>query len=50
VLPPEAMVRSQPVLPLRATSGSMVLKQQGSVLMSVAHVTTKGHVNVQSVI
>lgn len=31
------------MLPLRAISESKVLLQPGSVLMSVAHVTTKGH-------
>lgn len=30
----------------RATSGSMVLLQPGSMLMSFAHVATEGHVNV----
>lgn len=29
-----------------ATSGSMVLLQPGSMLMSLAHVATEGHVNV----
>lgn len=36
----------RPVLPLRAMSGSMAPLQQGSVLMSVTHVTSKGHEDV----
>lgn len=40
-LPSEAMAKSQPVW--RAMSGSVAMQQQGSVLMSVAHITTKIH-------
>lgn len=42
-LPPEAMVMSPPILLLRARSGSVVLQQQGPVLVSVSHIATKGH-------
>lgn len=41
---PEIMVESQPMLPLRVMSGSMVIQQQESVLISVAHITTGDHV------
>lgn len=34
---------SWPMLPSRAISGSMALHQQGFGLISVSHVTTKGH-------
>lgn len=39
------MVKSQPVLPLRALSGSVVIQWQGSVAVavSVAHITNKDH-------
>lgn len=40
----EPMVKSQPLLPLRAMSGSMALEQQGSVSTSLTHVTTKDRV------
>jgi hypothetical protein len=40
-LPPRAMVRSQPKLPPRAMSESMAMQCQGSVLISVAHITIK---------
>jgi hypothetical protein len=43
--PPEAMMKSQPVLLLKAMSGSMALQQQGAVSISVAHITTKDHAN-----
>lgn len=33
------------MLPLRAMSESVVIQQQGSALVSVVHVTTKGHVS-----
>lgn len=36
-----------PVLLLRVMSGPMVLLQLGSVLMSITHVATKGHVAVR---
>jgi hypothetical protein len=39
------MVKSQPVLLLRAMSGSVAMQQHQSVSMSVAHITTKGHVD-----
>lgn len=39
------MVTSRPELLPRATSGSMVLPQLGSVLISMAHVITGGHKN-----
>lgn len=39
-------MKSQSALLLRAISGSMVLKQQGSAVpMSIAHITTNGHVD-----
>ena len=47
-MPPEAMARSWHGLPPRAMSGFMALQKQGSVLVSVAHVTTKGYVDVRS--
>lgn len=37
--PPEAMVKSWPVLLLRAVSGCVAMQQQGSVSVSMAHVT-----------
>lgn len=40
-LPPVAMASSQSKLPLRATSGSITIQQQGS--LSRAHITTKEH-------
>lgn len=43
--PPEAMVESQPVLLLKAMSGSVAMQQQGAVSMSVAHITTKDHMD-----
>lgn len=46
MLLPEAMVQSQPMLPPRAMSGSVILKQQGSVLMSIAHFTIRDHADV----
>lgn len=45
-LPPEAMGTSRHMLFLRARSGFMVLYQLGSVLIYLAHVTTKGYVDV----
>lgn len=39
-LPPGAMVRSPPALPLRAKSGSVAMQGQGSVSMSEACTTT----------
>lgn len=40
------MMKSQSALLLRAVSGSMVLKQQGSAVpMSVVHITTNDHAN-----
>lgn len=39
-------MKSWLMLPLRATSGSVVTQQQGLVSMSVGHVTTKDHVDV----
>ena len=38
----EAMVMSRPKLQLRAVSGSMILLQLGSMLMSVVYVITGG--------
>ena len=35
------MVMSQPILLLRARSPSVVLQQQGSVSISMAHITTR---------
>jgi hypothetical protein len=43
---PEAMVKPWPRLPLRAMSGSTAMQKQGFMSMSVAHVTTKGHVDI----
>lgn len=40
------MLKYWPVLPLKAMSGSMVMQQQGSVSISVDHITTKGHEDV----
>lgn len=40
---PRAMVTSGPELQQKAIFGSVVLSQLGSVLMPVAHVTTKSH-------
>lgn len=34
----------RPVLPLRVRSVSVAMQQQGSVLMLVAHITSKDHV------
>lgn len=42
-LPPEAMVMSWPMLSPEDISGSVVLLQPMSVLMSMAHATTEGH-------
>ena len=40
------MVKSQPVLVLRAMSGSQAMQWQGSALMFMAHIITKGHADV----
>lgn len=45
-LPPEALVKSQSMLLLRAMSGSVTMYPQGSVSVSVAHITTKDHAEV----
>lgn len=45
---PHAIVTARPELQWRAMSWSMVLLHPGSVLMSKASVTTKGHVDAQS--
>jgi hypothetical protein len=37
------MVKSQLMLPLKSMSGFVAMKQQGSVLMSMVHITTKDH-------
>lgn len=42
---PGPMVTSEPKLLLLAMSGSLVLMQLGSVLLSVVHVTKRGHEN-----
>lgn len=39
------MVTSGPKLLLMVMSGSMVLLHMGSVMMSIAHVTTEAHLN-----
>ena len=39
-------MKSQPVLLLRVMSGSIVMQQNGSVLMSVVHITTKDRVDI----
>lgn len=44
-LPPMAIVTSIPGLVLKTMSGSVILPQQGSVLMFVAYATTKGHMD-----
>lgn len=44
--PPGAMVMSGPGLPHRAMSVSITLLQLESVLMSVAQVSTEGHLNI----
>ena len=41
VLPPEAMVKSQPLLLLRAMNGSKATQWKSLVVMSVAHITTR---------
>lgn len=46
MLLPEAMVMSGSMLPLRVMVGFMVLLQLEPVLMSMIHVTIKGHVDV----
>lgn len=46
-LPPGAMLSPGPGTLLRTMSGSMILPQQGSVLMSVAHAATKDHTDAQ---
>lgn len=45
-LPPEPIVKSQPMLPLSVLSGSIALKQQGSVVMSITHIISKEHANI----
>lgn len=40
------MVKTQPDLPLRTLSKSVVIQQHGSVSMSVAHATSKDHEDV----
>lgn len=44
-LPPEAIMTSGPELQSGASSGSLAIHRWGSMLMPVAHVTTKGHVD-----
>lgn len=39
------MVTSGPKLLLMAMTGSMVLLQMGSVMMSIAHINTEAHLN-----
>lgn len=46
MVPPETMAMPWPGLLLRVMSGSIVLVQLGMVLMSMAQVTNKVHVNV----
>lgn len=46
VPPPEAMVKSQLMLPLRVISESIAMQQEGPVLMSVVHIATKDHADV----
>jgi hypothetical protein len=43
-LPPQALMKSQSMLLLR----SVTTQQQGSVLVSVAHITTKDHAEISS--
>ena len=46
----EASVKPQPKPSLRAMSGSVIRQQQGPVSMSVAHIMTKGHVDVPGLV
>lgn len=39
-------MKSQSVLPLSVFSGSMAMQQQGSVVMSVTHITSEEHADV----
>lgn len=43
---PEAMVKSQSILPLRVMSWSIGIQQQKSVLMSIPHITTKDQIDI----
>lgn len=43
-LQPEAMLKSQPGLPLRRKSGSMTIQQQRCVSMSVTQIISKDYV------
>lgn len=45
---PDAMINSQLLLHVRAISGSMGTQQQESLSMSIAHITTKDHVDIQA--
>lgn len=40
---PEAMMKSQSLLPLRTMCEFMAMHQHGSVSVSTAHINTKGH-------
>lgn len=40
----------RPVLPLRAISVSVAMQHPRSVLMSVAHIITKGHVDIPGLV
>lgn len=44
--PPEAMIKSQPMPPPRAMSGSVSRQQQGSVSKFVARITIRDHGNI----
>lgn len=46
MLSPETMMKSQSGMLLKVMTGSMALQYQESVLISVAHISTKGHVTV----
>ena len=43
-------MKPQPEPSLRAMSGSVIRQQQGPVSMSVAHIMTKGHVDVPGLV
>lgn len=44
--PPEAVMKSQSILPMRAMSGSLVMPLQGSVSISIAHITNTVHAGI----
>ena len=42
------MLKSQPVLLLKSIFGSVAMQVQGSMLMSVTHITIRDHVSISS--